>query len=43
MFKRDWTTCLKYDEHPKLNDEHTWDDHLMSTKIFTLIMDKTFI
>jgi hypothetical protein len=27
----------------KLNDEHTWDDHLMSTKIFTLIMNKTFI
>ena len=43
MFKRDWTRSSKYDEHSEHNDEHTWNDQLQSTRIFTLIMNKTFI
>ena len=46
FLNRDWTTCSKYDDHFKLNDHHNEEDlydHLMRTKKFTWIRDKTFI
>jgi hypothetical protein len=45
MFKRDWSTCSKHDNYPRRNTQHDWGDvygHLMSTKIFTFIMNKIF-
>ena len=46
MFEKDWTACLEYDNHARLNSQHNWGDlydHLMSMRIFTLIMNKIFI
>ena len=46
MFEGDWTKCSKYVEHSKLNSQHDWEDlydQLLSTGIFTLIMNKIFI
>ena len=43
--KRDWTTCSKYANHPRPNSSQDWRDrydNLMSTRILTLVMDKTF-
>jgi hypothetical protein len=48
---KDWTMCLDFDNHFLLNShhnatrdpgEHDLYDHLMSTKIFTLIVNKIF-
>ena len=44
--KRDWTMCSKQVNHSKLNNQHNWGnlyDHLMSTRIFTLVMNEIFI
>jgi hypothetical protein len=46
LFKRDWSTCSKYDIHSRFNNQHNGEDlydHLMSTRIFTLMMNKIFI
>lgn len=49
VFKRNWTTCLKSDvEHCRLNRQHHNGvpcpiDHLMSTRILTLMINKIFI
>jgi hypothetical protein len=46
VFERDWNTCSKYDNHFQLDSEDNLGDlydHLMSTQIFTLIMNKIFI
>jgi hypothetical protein len=46
VFKREWPTCSKYDNHSKFNSQHNWEDlhdHLMSTRIFTLIINKIFM
>ena len=35
--------CSKYENHSRFNGQYNWDelyDHLMSTRIFTLIMNK---
>ena len=40
-----WTTCLEYDNHSRFNNQYNWMDlydHLKSTRIFNLIMNKTF-
>ena len=42
MFKQDWTTCLEYANHARLNSQHqlgALHDHLVSTRIFILVMD----
>ena len=42
-FERDWTACLQCDSHSRLNNQYNWDslyDHLISTRIFTLTMNK---
>ena len=41
VFKRDWTMCSEHANHFKFNDQHdrgSLNDHLMSVRIFTLIM-----
>jgi len=50
VFKRNCSPCSEYDNHSKLDNEHRFSlgggdlyDHLMSTKIFTLIMNEIFI
>ena len=48
VFKRDWTTCSKYDfKHCRLSSQHhnggALYNHLMSTRILTLMMNKIFI
>ena len=46
VFRIDWVVCSKYDNHFSFNSEHNLGDmfdHLMSTRIFTLIMNKIFI
>ena len=49
VFIRDTTTFLEYNNHFRLNSQHKWEggggvyDHLMSTKIFTLILRKIII
>ena len=25
VFKKDWTTCSKYDNHSRLNNQHNWE------------------
>ena len=46
--KDDWTMCSKYGTPSRLNIQHNWGggllyDHLTSTGVFTLIMNKIFI
>jgi hypothetical protein len=50
MFQRDWTTCSKYANHPGFNSLYDLggrglaiSSHSMNTRIFTLIMNRTFI
>ena len=47
VFKRDQITCLKYVYYSRLNSQHHnckgLNDHLMSTGILNLIMNKMFI
>ena len=46
VFKRDWATCSKYLNYSRLSSQHVWGNqygHLMSMRIFTLIMNKIFI
>ena len=46
QFRRDWTPCSKYVDHSRLNIQHNYGhlhDHLMSMKIFSLILNKMFI
>ena len=46
MFKRDWTTCSKYDNHSRPKGQHDWEDlydHLMNMRIFVKIMNNIFI
>ena len=53
VLERDWTACLKYDNHSRLDSQHNWGkggggeetvyDHLMSTRIFALIMNKIIL
>ena len=43
MFKKGWIADLKHDNHCTFNNQHQSGDlydHLMSTSIFTLILDK---
>jgi hypothetical protein len=40
MFKRDWTSCLKFVNHSNWGGIY---DHLMSVRIFTAIMNKMFM
>lgn len=49
VFRRDWTTCSR---HFRLNNQHNqsrgwggWGlhDHLMSTKMFITVMNKTYV
>ena len=43
--KRHCTMCSRNDNHSRLNRQHNWRDvygHLMSTRIFTLIIKKIF-
>ena len=46
-FKRDWATCSKYVNHSRFESHYKLGgdlyDHLMNTKIFTLIVIKIFI
>ena len=45
IFNWDWTTCLKYANHSRVNIQHDWEDlcdHSMSRIIFTLNMHKIF-
>ena len=42
-FKRDWTPCSKFVNHSRLTSPHSWGDlydHLMTSRIFTLIMKR---
>ena len=48
VFKRDWSTCSKYDSHSRPNSQHNWGDlydHLMSIRTFTLLIStlKTYM
>ena len=46
VFKRDWTTCLKYVTHSRFNGQHNLGDlydHLISTIIFTSIRNKMLL
>lgn len=46
IFAKDWTTCSDYDNHSKLHSQDDYKhlhDHVMSTRILTLIMLKVFI
>ena len=46
VLKRNWIMCSKNDMHSKLSSQHNWgdlDDYLMSTRIYTFIIDKIFI
>ena len=46
VFKKDGTMFSKYVNHSRLNSQHDQGnlyDHLMSTRIFTLIMHMIFI
>ena len=38
VYKRDWTTCSKYNNHSRLNNQHKW-----VIKIFNFVMNKIFI
>ena len=44
-FKRDWTTCSKLVDHPRLNSQHNGEGplyyHFLSSRIITLIMSET--
>lgn len=43
VIQRDWTACLQCDSHSRLSNQYNWDglyDHLISTRIFTLTMNK---
>ena len=44
MIKRYWTPCSKFVNKSRLNNQNHWGnlyDYLTSTKIFTLIMNKS--
>ena len=46
--KKNWIVCSKYDNHYRLNNEHTWRwgtymTNLITMEIFTLLMNKMFI
>ena len=44
--KRDWTTCLEYFNHSRLDSQRNRENlynYVMSMRIFTLIMNKIFI
>ena len=46
MFKRDWTTCSKYDSHSRPKGQHDWEDlydHLMNMRNFVKSMNNIFI
>ena len=46
VIKRYCVMCSKYDKHSRFNNHHNWRDlydHLMSTRILTLIMNKISI
>ena len=46
VFKRHWTMCSRYDNYSRFNSQHNLRglyDYLMSTRIFTLKMNKIFI
>ena len=46
VLDRDWIACSKYANHSTLNSQNHWGDlydHLMTTKIFTSIVNKIFI
>ena len=46
VFKRDWVTRSNYVYHSRFNNQHNCEDlydYLISTKIFTLIMNKICI
>ena len=47
VFQRGWTTCSQYNIHSRFDNQHNWErdlyDHLMSAKIFTLILNQIFI
>ena len=46
VFKRDWTMWSKYVNRLGLHSQHDWRDlydHLMSTRIFTFIVNKIFM
>ena len=47
MVKRDWTACLEYDNHSKLNHQHNGGgegedlyEYTMSVRILSLIMNE---
>ena len=45
-FKRDWTTCSEFVKYSRFDSPHIGGDpydHLIWKRIFTLIMNKTFI
>ena len=47
VFRRDQVPCSKYNNHSRCKSQHNWGgglyDHLMRTRIFTLMMNNTFI
>ena len=43
VFNRDWTTCSKHDNHSRLHNWVDLYDHLMSMRIFILILNEIFI
>ena len=47
MCLQDWTTCSKYVKYVKFNNHHNdWGDfydHFMSTRIFSLIINRIFM
>lgn len=46
MFNIDWTMCPEYDNHYEFNNQRDRGDlydQLISTRIFTMTMNKTFI
>ena len=46
MFKRNWTVCINFGDHSRLNSQQNWVnlyDHLMRKRIFTLTVNKIFM
>ena len=45
MLEKNWTMCSNYNNHARFYNQHYWEnlyDHLMSIRIFTLIMNNIY-